>query len=340
MVTTQVAFKYSHSIGIYCIFPGRGFNHPIDLTIDGDGTIYVLDRAGSDTPLRIRDKRITRFTADEQYLGSIVIGGMPERGMLWPASIAIGGDNIYVSDEALHRINILSKDGRFLGYWGAHGSGEGQFDRPSGIAFDLQGNLLVADAMNHRIQRYTGEGRFLGGWGSRGRADGMFNLPWGLAVDAKGSIYVADWGNDRIQKFDAGGKHLASFGSSGQGDGQFLRPSAVDTDGEGNIYVADWGNERVQVLGPSGRFQAKFRGESTLSKWAQDYFIANQGELKERQKANMEPHLDLPPDDQARHQSAATEKYFWGPASVKVDQQGRVFVVETCRHRVQVYQRG
>jgi DNA-binding transcriptional regulator/RsmH inhibitor MraZ len=54
----------------------------------------------------------------------------------------------------------------------------------------------------------------------------------------------------------------------------------------------------------------------------------------------MAPDVDFPADDDlARNQSAATEKYFWGPASARVDSQGRVYVTETCRHRVQVYRR-
>jgi hypothetical protein len=111
----------------------------------------------------------------------------------------------------------------------------------------------------------------------------------------------------------------------------------VAVDGEDHIYIADWGNERVQVLSPEGSFLAKFRGESGLSKWGQSYFIANQDELEERQKANLEPELHLSPTVDRREESASIEKFFWGPTSVKVDDQGRLFVVESCRHRIQVY---
>jgi hypothetical protein len=113
----------------------------------------------------------------------------------------------------------------------------------------------------------------------------------------------------------------------------------VSVDGEGNIYIADWGNERVQVLGPDGSFLAKFRGESGLSKWGESYFIANQDELEERQKADLEPELNLSPTADLREESASIEKFFWGPISVKVDDQGRLYVVESCRHRIQVYRK-
>ena len=165
-------------------------------------------------------------------------------------------------------------------------------------------------------------------------------MPWGIAVDAAGDVYVADWRNDRIQKFDPDGSHIASWGASGQGEGEFHRPSGVAVDGEGDIYVADWGNERLQVLGADGGFRVALRGESGVSKWGEDYFTANRDELEERRKADLEPELELLPDDFFREQSASVEKLFWGPTSVKLDGQGRIYVVESCRHRIQVYLKG
>ena len=103
--------------------------------------------------------------------------------------------------------------------------------------------------------------------------------------------------------------------------------------------MADWGNERLQVFGPDGSFRAKARGESGLSKWGKSYFIANQDELEARQKANLEPKLDLSPMYDLREASASIEKLFWGPTSVKVDRQGSVYVVDSCRHRIQVYRK-
>ena len=41
----------------------------------------------------------------------------------------------------------------------------------------------------------------------------------------------------------------------------------------------------------------------------------------------------------AYHESSQSEPYFWGPVAVAVDDQGRGFVVESCRNRIQVYRR-
>jgi DNA-binding beta-propeller fold protein YncE len=333
----QDLYRYSHSIGFYAQ-NGRGFNNPVDVAQGRDGVLYVLNRAGSEVEVRMPYKRVTMCTVDEEYLGEFSSGGSADGQLMWPAAIALDAEgNVYISDEALHRISIFDAQGRFLGKWGVRGNGAGMFDRPAGLAFDQDQHLLVVDGLNHRIQRYTADGRFLGQWGKGGHGPGEFNLPWGIAVDRAGAVYVADWRNDRIQKFDAHGTFLASYGSSGRGHGEFSRPSSVAVDAEGHLYIADWGNERVQVLSPNGTLLASLRGESGLSKWGESYFIANQDELEERRKANLEPELGLSASDELREESASIEKLFWGPISVKVDDQGRLYVVESCRHRIQVY---
>ncbi len=300
----------------------------------------MLNRAGSDIELRMPYKRVTMCTVEEDYLGEFASGGTGDGQMMWPASIAIDADdNIYISDEALHRLSIFDKRGEFLGQWGVQGGRGGELNRPAGIAFDQNQHLLVVDGLNNRVQKFSRDGKFLGGWGRAGNGAGEFSVPWGIAVDQAGDVYVADWRNDRIQKFDPQGRYLVSYGRSGRGDGELHRPAGVAVDQAGDIYVADWGKERVHVLGPDGSFRAKFRGESGLSKWGESYFTSNQDELEERRKANLEPEMELSPTDDLRDESASIEKLFWGPTSVKVDGQGLLYVVESCRHRVQVYRK-
>ena len=340
LMSTEGGYRYSHTVGFFASSGGRGFAYPFDLVLGHDGVLYVLNRASPDNKPDTYRKRVTLCTVDEEYLGQFGNTGTGDGQMMWPVCIALDEDeNVYVSDEALQRISIFKKEGQFLEKWGVKGHGDGEFDRPAGIAFDKEDNLLVADALNSRVQKFTKDGRFLGGWGRPGSGDGELNMPWGIAIDQAGDVYVADWRNDRIQKFDAEGKYLTRWGTTGQGDGDFNRPSGVAVDHDGSIYVADWGNERVQLLGPDGSFRAKLRGESMLSKWSEDYFVANKDELEARQESDLEPELDPSTPDFPRHQSAAVEKFFWGPTSVKVDDQGRVYVVDSRRHRIQIYRK-
>ena len=342
-MSSQDFCGYSHTIGCYVSIgnpdatdPLLGFTNPVDLAVGPDGMLYVLNRGRLSLM-----QRVTVMTKSEEPQRDFARSGTGDGQMMWPSSIALDRDeNVYISDEALQRISIFNKKGDFIDKWGTQGAGDGEFDHPAGIAFDNDDNLLVSDGLNNRVQRYTREGRFLDSWGSKGTADGEFDMPWGIAVDLAGDVYVSDWRNDRIQKFDAGGSHLASWGASGQGDGEFSRPAGVAVDDEGNVYVADWDNDRVQVLGPDGSFVAKLRGESTLSKWAEDYVRYWENYTEQRAAADLEPELDLLSYDATfREDSARIEKLLWGPTSVKLDNEGNIYIVDSCRYRIQVYHR-
>jgi DNA-binding beta-propeller fold protein YncE len=134
-------------------------------------------------------------------------------------------------------------------------------------------------------------------------------------------VYVADWRNDRIQKFSPEGKFLMKFGSHGSGDGQFNRPSDVAVDKDGDIYVADWDNDRLQMFDSGGNHLYTFLGEATLSKWGTAKLDANNYMWHERETS----------------WGLERVKYFEHPIAVDVDSEGRIFVLEPYRVRIQVY---
>jgi hypothetical protein len=39
------------------------------------------------------------------------------------------------------------------------------------------------------------------------------------------------------------------------------------------------------------------------------------------------------------HTASQVEPYFWGPVSVRLDKEDRLYVTEHSRHRIQVYQK-
>ncbi len=204
---------------------------------------------------------------------------------------------------------------------GTPGDGEGELNRPSGLAFDQEDNLYVVDSQNHRVQKFGKDGTCLATWGTPGSAEGEFNMPWGIAIDTAGDVYVTDWRNDRVQKFTDDGQFLMTFGTSGSGEGQFDRPTGIAVDREGVIYVADWRNERLQVFNADGDSITHLLGEATISKWGKEKLDANAEMWQQR----------------ARAQGLEREKLFWGPIAVAVDDENRVFVAETARSRIQVY---
>jgi hypothetical protein len=111
--------------------------------------------------------------------------------------------HIYVADYLNNRIQVFDASGTFLLKFGTPGSGDGQFDLPTGVAVDSKGRIYVAEWDNYRIQVFNPISTFLFKFGTYGSGDGQFDLPYGVAVDSTGKIYVSDMGNNRIQVFSA-----------------------------------------------------------------------------------------------------------------------------------------
>ena len=88
------------------------------------------------------------------------------------------------------------------------------------------------------------------------------------------------------------------------------------------MYVADWGNNRVQVLGPDGRFRIKLLGDAGLSKWVRVF--------------TGEPGLH----GSACHREESRDRAFpLGPHGGEVDTAGQLYIVDSCRYRIQIYRR-
>ena len=334
MVTeiAPITFEYSHTIGRQENRSGSGFFYPVAITRDQENRLYVVSR-GSETPAFFPCKRVTVFTVDEELVREFgtkvppedANASAPDGSFMWPTSIALDkAGNAYVADEWINRISVFNKEGECFSKWGTLGDGDGEFNRPSGLAFDADDNLYLVDSVNHRVQIFTKEGKFISKWGSNGSGDGEFNYPWGIEIDHNGDVYIADWRNDRIQKFDRDGRFLMKFGSSGQGDGEFDRPTGVAVDKDGIIYVTDFKNDRLQIFDADGGFITTLTGDATLSKWGRERVQLDPSMIRGRERA---PDL------------AEREKQFHGPIAVEVDDEGRIFVVECSRQRLQVFRK-
>ena len=319
MLTTVAAgrvFDYSHCIGMYSQ-SGQGFWTPQDFVLGKDGRVYVLSRG-----VEQLGQRVSKINLDSEFQGQFGSFGGEEGRFIWPRSIDVDQDGrVYVSDEYTNRISVFDAEGAFRYHWGRYGDDDGLLSGPSGIAFDSNNNLWVVDSLNHRVQCFRQQGPFISKFGTQGSDDGELEMPWGLCIDNNQDIYVADWGNNRVQKFSPDGKLLVIFEGTSDGVGSLKGPSGVAVDSEGDVYVTDWGNNRVQIYDASGRFITTLVGDAQEpSPWTQTYIDANPEIIKARRRANMEP-----------------EWRFRRPVAVNVDANYRIIVLESARHRLQIY---
>ena len=321
MPVTQIvagrAFAYLDSLGRGG-GTGTSLFLPTALARGAGDTLYVANWGDEVS----RGTRVTKCTLNHEWIADIGGPGTGDGQFLWPAGLALDSEeNLYVTDQTVHKIVIFDKDGAFLDKWGEAGAGEGQFNRPSGMTFDKNNNLYVSDSLNHRVQKFTKDGKFLAMWGEEGSTEGQLNMPWGITIDGQGDVYVADWGNGRVQKFSAEGRYLATFGRPGTGKVELNHPSDVAADKDGDIYVTDWGNNRVQVYGPDGGYLVTFIGDAMEpSPWAKMVIDVNPALIKARARADLEPEWRL-----------------HTPTAVTVDDDYRIVIAETHHHRLQIY---
>ncbi len=324
--------KYSHTIGKR---DGPGSRQPVAVARDKGNLVYLLSRGYEG---QHGTKRVTVYSIDGDYVNKFGTGGTEDGQFVWPTDIAFDREeNLFVSDEDLQRISIFSKDGEFLSKWGEAGEGDGQLNRPSGIAFDSQDNLFIVDSANSRIQKFTKDGKYLAKWGQFGSGEGEFNLPWGIDIDKEDNVYVADWRNNRVQKFAPDGQYLMTIGTPGKWtprppnhqeifpapDGELSRPAGVAVNSDGDIWITDAGNDRVEVFAPDGSFLVTLLGDATLTELGIQQLDANPEMWAERAIAD----------------NFWMERLFWTPVGIEVDGDNRVFIAETGRGRIQVYQK-
>lgn len=321
-VSVSSPVRYSHCIGFFAE-TGRGFSNPYDVAPGPNDLLYVLNRSnGADAPLG--GLRITTCQIDSTYLGEWGQYGDDPGQLVWPTAVVVDrAGRLWIVDEHRHDIQVFETDGRCVGRVGGYGTGRGQFNRPAGVALDADGNLIVGDTHNNRIQKLSRDGQWLASWGGPGSGPGQFDLPWGVTVDHRGNIYVADWRNDRVQKLSPDGEPLAIFGADGPSEARLKRPSGVAVDRDGLVYVADWGHNLVRIYTPDGTLASTLEGDADLSAWAIEYLAADSATAALR--------------EQAAHPEQ--EQRFWGPTGIKLDAAGRLYVVESCRHRIQIYQK-
>ena len=99
---------------------------------------------------------------------------------------------IFVSDRDAHAIKVYNSNGRFLYEFGRFGTGDGEFNGPTGLAMDKTGHLLVCCRNNRRVQAFTLAGKFVTKFGEEGLG---LDKPTSVSVLKSGLVVVCEFGN-------------------------------------------------------------------------------------------------------------------------------------------------
>ena len=198
--------------------------------------------------------RVRRFTLDGQFTSSV--GARYGRDHLQfngPWSIATNptNDKVYVCDKYNHRIQVLNSDFTFSSTigTGSRGSTLGEFNEPSDVAVNKDGNIFVADSGNNRIQVFSPSGEFIRQFQELGPEMGELEEPTSMCINRE-TVYVLDCDKRRLSTFDTKGNYIKSyFGTKGGDKPEELNSAyGIAVDKEGYVYISDTGNNRIQIF--------------------------------------------------------------------------------------------
>jgi uncharacterized protein (TIGR03437 family) len=262
---------------------------PTDVALDRNGAIYIADLGNSRIRV-VRDGIVAtiagsqtgRFLSDGSHATQVRLSGptgvaVDAAGTVYFAEGSVGsGSGLDRGDYRVWKITPAGIINAVAGNGVASFAGDGgsartaQFNMPTGIALDPDGNLFLSDTLNQRVRRITPAGRIgtligngVAGWGGDFDAavNATVNRPGGLGADLGGNMYLADTGNSRVRGFRNTGNidPIAGNGNSSYfGDGLRARaasinhPQGVASDSRGSVYIADTLDNAVRKVTPDG----------------------------------------------------------------------------------------
>ncbi|MBS1523447.1 MAG: gliding motility-associated C-terminal domain-containing protein [Bacteroidetes bacterium] len=171
------------------------FNHPLGITIDGSGNLYIADTNNNSIRKIDANGLVTTITT----------------GLNFPVGIIMdSNNNLYVSNtngsdiKKITPANVVTTIAGGASIGSQNGVGSlASFNSPHFITLDSNNNLYVVDSGNNLIRMVTPAGvvTILAG-------SGLFN-PIGIIIDNAGSLYVSDSGNNVIKKISLYGYSIS-----------------------------------------------------------------------------------------------------------------------------------
>ena len=265
---------------------GRFLPAPRGLYADENDTVYVLDDAGRvlvydkagqlqrqwempefaagkpegvwkliDGRIAVADThyhRVVIFEEDGSGRVSQMFGtqGTGSGQFVFPVTIAQDPKGfIYVGEYGdWQRIQKFTTKGEYVTEFGQHGAKDGEFQRPSGVAWQ-DGLVYVVDAFNDRIQVFEDGGKFVRVINLPEKSAPL-EYPYDIRLDKKNQIYVIENKSARLTVMRLDGTIVGRYGRPGRGLNQFYQPWDLTVLSDGRILVADTGNHRLVELTP------------------------------------------------------------------------------------------
>lgn len=220
----------------------------------------------------------------------------------------------------------------------SRGVGIGEVNKPRSLTCDTNGNVYVVD-MTGRVQKFSPEGRYISHWQM---PETDLGKPKGMGRDHDGNIIVVEPHYQRVNHFTTDGKLVAQWGCRGTNEGCFMLPRGIAENSKHEIFVSEYmGAERVQRFQVSN-LQSEVANVShphpaSSTNWPYTSVdkplttIADRG-TSDSAAAHRETQLL-----QVIGRAGTGPGEFNRAEGVCVDAQDRLYVADSCNHRIQIF---
>lgn len=163
--------------------------YPMDVAIDRMGNAYVI---------MSKIPEIYKYDSNGNYLATI--GGSGKAALVFPTSILLYDNHIFISDFGGKRVVKLNLEGEFVADFKDKGEYE-EMKGPSGMHIDKEGNLYILDLGEVPVVVLSPDGKLISKIGDFGNQPGNFLYPTGVIAKSPGEIYVLDNSRNTILNF-------------------------------------------------------------------------------------------------------------------------------------------
>lgn len=226
---------------------------------------------------------------------------------------------------------------RWLAGLDGEGEAPNRLQRPQGVAVDAAGRIYVSDISRKAVLVFDPAGGRLAVW-TEARPGAPFKAPVGVAPDGGGGLLVADAELGAVFRLGADGRPRGVIGRA-----DLARPTGVARDPRsGRIYVADTRRHQIVIFDADGRFVDHWGqpGDEPGRFNAPTYLAVAEGRLYVADTLNSRIQIFDTRDGRWLRTLGRRGLYvgnFERPKGVAVDDEGNVYVVESYRDHLLIF---
>ena len=220
----------------------KGVLQPYGLALTEQNDIVVVEN-GKDC--------VSIYNQDGKTIKHRTITGKGNKKLTRPRGVAVRPNNhLLISDE--EGLKTCTMEGKQMNVIGKQGTGDLEFNTPTGMTISKDGMTYICDTFNSRIQILDQDLNFFGCMGNDGPS-GALNAPYDIAVNSSNMFYIADYSDSVVKIFSKRGEFLGQIETK-ENNERLKNPVSVHVNKKDHVFVGEEKGTGVSVFDMNGKF--------------------------------------------------------------------------------------